>query len=143
MLWLLDEVANIAPIHDLPALVSQAGGQSLQVVVGLQDLSQARTRWGRDAADGFMSLFATKLILSGIADSTTLESISLALGEYDRDTVSHALGRSASAQEWLSVAHAQRHRQLPDPAPAHPHTGRHRDNCPTAAGCCCAAPTGS
>ena len=52
MLWLLDEVANIAPIHDLPALVSQAGGQNLQVVIGLQDLSQARTRWGADAADG-------------------------------------------------------------------------------------------
>ena len=119
MLWLLDEAANIAPIHDLPALVSQAGGQSLQVVVGLQDLSQARTRWGRDAADGFMSLFATKLVLSGIADSATLESISLALGEYDRDTVSHALGRS-DAQEWLSVPthsdtvsyHTQRQRTL-------------------------------
>lgn len=62
------------------ALGSQAGGQSLQVVIGLQDLSQARSRWGRDAADGFMSLFQTKVILSGIADSATLESISLALG---------------------------------------------------------------
>jgi type IV secretory pathway TraG/TraD family ATPase VirD4 len=101
MLWLLDEVANIAPIHDLPALVSQAGGQSLQVVIGLQDLSQARSRWGRDAAEGFMSLFQTKVILSGIADSATLESISLALGEYDRDMVSQALGRS-EPQEWLS-----------------------------------------
>jgi type IV secretion system protein VirD4 len=46
MLWALDEVANIAPIHDLPALISQAGGQNLQVMVGLQDLSQAQTRWG-------------------------------------------------------------------------------------------------
>jgi type IV secretory pathway TraG/TraD family ATPase VirD4 len=101
MLWLLDEVANIAPIHDLPALVSQAGGQSLQVVIGLQDLSQARSRWGRDAADGFMSLFGTKVILSGIADSATLESISLALGEYDRDMTNLTLGRS-EPQEWLA-----------------------------------------
>ncbi len=31
MLWALDEAANIAPIHDLPALLSQAGGQNLQV----------------------------------------------------------------------------------------------------------------
>jgi type IV secretion system protein VirD4 len=101
MLWLLDEVANIAPIHDLPTLVSQAGGQSLQVVVGLQDLSQARARWGTDAADGFLSLFGAKLILSGIADTRTLEAVSLALGEYDRDMTSLALGRSES-QEWLS-----------------------------------------
>ncbi len=101
MLWLLDEVANTAPIHDLPALVSQAGGQNLQVIAGLQDLSQARTRWGSDAADGFMSLFQAKVVLSGIADSKTLESISLALGEFDRDMVSQALGQS-DPQEWLS-----------------------------------------
>jgi type IV secretory pathway TraG/TraD family ATPase VirD4 len=101
MLWLLDEVANIAPVHDLPALVSQAGGQGLQVVIGLQDLSQARTRWGADAADGFLSLFQAKLILNGIADTRTLEAVSTALGEYDRDMTSHALGHS-QLQEWFS-----------------------------------------
>jgi type IV secretory pathway TraG/TraD family ATPase VirD4 len=101
MLWALDEVANIAPIHDLPALISQAGGQNLQVMVGLQDLSQARTRWGADAADGFMSLFQTKVTLTGIADSRTLESISLALGEYDRNMVSSSIGRNES-DEWFS-----------------------------------------
>jgi type IV secretion system protein VirD4 len=90
----LDEVANIAPIHDLPALVSEAGGQGLHVLVCLQDLSQARTRWGQDAADGFLSLFQTKLILTGISDPHTLEAISLALGEYDRGLVSHTLSRS-------------------------------------------------
>jgi type IV secretion system protein VirD4 len=119
MLWLLDEVANIAPIHDLPALVSQAGGQGLQVVVGLQDLSQARTRWGQDAADGFLSLFQAKLILSGISEPRTLEAISVALGEYDRDMTSLSLGRS-DPQEWLAEPthsdtvsyQTQRHRVL-------------------------------
>lgn len=101
MLWGLDEVANIAPIHDLPRLVSQAGGQGLQVMVGLQDLSQARGRWGAEAADGFMSLFQTKLVLSGIGDRATLESISVALGEYDRRVVSQCLGRNEE-DKWLS-----------------------------------------
>ncbi len=96
MLWALDEVANIAPIHDLPSLVSQAGGQKLQVMVGLQDLSQARSRWGAEVAEGFMSLFQTKAVLSGIGDTRTLESISLALGEYDRKVVSSTLGTSES-----------------------------------------------
>jgi type IV secretion system protein VirD4 len=96
MLWALDEMANIAPIHDLPALISQAGGQGLQVMVGLQDLSQARSRWGAEVAEGFMSLFQTKAVLSGIGDARTLESISLALGEYDRQVVSQTLGRSES-----------------------------------------------
>jgi type IV secretion system protein VirD4 len=101
MLWALDEVANIAPIHDLPALVSQAGGQNLQVMIGLQDLSQARARWGDAAADGFMSLFQTRLILDGIADSRTLESISLAAGEYDRELMASSIGMHES-DEWLS-----------------------------------------
>jgi type IV secretion system protein VirD4 len=100
MLWALDEVANIAPIHDLPALISQAGGQNLQVMVGLQDLSQARTRWGEAAAEGFMSLFQTRLVLSGIADAKTLEGISMALGEYDRRLVSSSRGMSEHT-EWL------------------------------------------
>lgn len=117
----LDELANIAPIHDLPALVSEAGGQGLHVLVCLQDLSQARQRWGDAAADGFLSLFQTKLILSGIADSRTLEAISLALGEYDRRLASYTLGRSQSEKllrppgsESESVTYqTQRHRTLP------------------------------
>ena len=104
MLWALDEVANIAPIHDLPALISQAGGQGLQVMVGLQDLSQARSRWGAEVAEGFMSLFQTKLVLSGIGDPRTLEGISLALGEYDRQVVSSSMGTSES-DEWFSPHH--------------------------------------
>jgi type IV secretion system protein VirD4 len=117
----LDEVANIAPIHDLPALVSEAGGQGLHVMACLQDLSQARERWGEAAADGFLSLFQTKLILTGIADSRTLESISLALGEYDRRLVSYTLGRSqaeklfppsGTSSESVSY-HTQRQRTLP------------------------------
>ncbi len=101
MLWALDEVANTAPIHDLPALISQAGSQRLQVMIGLQDLSQARTRWGEHQADALLSLFQTKLILTGIADPRTLDAISLALGEYDRDTISQTLGH-AEPQEWLA-----------------------------------------
>lgn len=100
MLWALDEIANIAPIHDLPALISQAGGQGLQVMVGLQDLSQARARWGTEVAEGFLSLFQTKLVLSGIGDPRTLEAISLALGEYDRQVVSRTMGTSET-DRWL------------------------------------------
>jgi type IV secretion system protein VirD4 len=117
----LDEVANIAPIHDLPALVSEAGGQHLHILACLQDLSQARHRWGDQAADGFLSLFQTKLILNGIADPKTLETISLTLGEYDRQLVSHTIGLTQSekllpppgtSNESVTY-HTQRHRTLP------------------------------
>jgi type IV secretion system protein VirD4 len=96
VLMCLDELANIAPIHDLPALVSEAGGQGLQVLACLQDLSQARQRWGESAADGLLSLFQTKLVLDGIADRRTLEALSLSLGEYDRQVVSHSIGQNRS-----------------------------------------------
>lgn len=99
----LDEVANMAPIHDLPALVSEAGGQGLHVMVCLQDLSQARKRWGDDSADGFLSLFQTKVVLNGIADPKTLEAISLCLGEYDRQLVTHTLGRSETEPEFFDA----------------------------------------
>ncbi len=96
----LDEVANIAPIHDLPALISEAGGQGLHVLACLQDLSQARTRWGEAAADGFLSLFQTKLVLGGVSDPRTLEAISVVLGEYDRPMVSRNAGTSKSHTGW-------------------------------------------
>ena len=78
----LDEVANIAPLPDLPALVSEGGSQGVQTLACLQDLSQARVRWGQ-AAEGFLSLFGTKLVLPGIGDLSTLELVSRLGGEID------------------------------------------------------------
>ena len=87
MLFALDEVANIAPLEELPQIASEGGGQGLILLAALQDLSQARRRWGAQA-DGFLTLFGTKLILPGIADSRTLDAVSTMLGEYDRQVVS-------------------------------------------------------
>jgi len=87
VLFALDEVANVAPIAELPQIASEGGGQGLLLLAVLQDLSQARARWGT-VADGFLTLFGTKLILPGVADQRTLETISTALGEYDRKVVS-------------------------------------------------------
>jgi len=76
----LDEVANIAPIPDLPAMVSEGAGQGVLTLACLQDLSQARGRWG-SAAEGFLSLFGTTVVLPGIGDVRTLEALSLLAGE--------------------------------------------------------------
>ena len=92
VLFALDEVANIAPLAELPAIASEGGGQGLALLAALQDLSQARARWGA-AADGFLTLFGSKLILPGVADVKTLDAVSVALGEYDRRVVSETRGR--------------------------------------------------
>jgi len=78
----LDEVANIAPLPDLPALVSEGGGQGVLTLAALQDLSQARRRWGV-AADGFGSLFGATVVLPGIGDVRTLEALSVLCGSED------------------------------------------------------------
>ncbi len=74
LLLALDELANVAPLPRLANVVSEGGGQGVVTLACLQDLSQARSRWGANA-DGFLSLFATTVILPGIADRTTLEMI--------------------------------------------------------------------
>jgi type IV secretory pathway TraG/TraD family ATPase VirD4 len=98
---LLDELANIAPLPDLPALVSEGGGQGTHNVALMQDLSQGRARWGSQVADGFLSLFQTKLVLPGIADTRTLQAISLAIGEYDRRLVTHT-NSSTKRDGWFA-----------------------------------------
>jgi type IV secretory pathway TraG/TraD family ATPase VirD4 len=80
VVFALDEVAGIAPLPSLPALAAEGGGQGLVTLAALQDLSQARARWGA-AADGFFSLFSTKLLFPGIGDRRTLELVSALAGE--------------------------------------------------------------
>ncbi|WP_432510710.1 type IV secretory system conjugative DNA transfer family protein [Kineococcus sp. SYSU DK001] len=97
MLWALDEVANIAPIKKLPNIVSESGGQGLQVMACFQDLSQARVRW-KEAADGFLTLFGTKVVFPGIGDVKTLDALSTLAGDWDRPYVVYnsTSGRSTS-----------------------------------------------
>ena len=72
LLLALDELANVAPLPRLAGVVSEGGGQGVLTLACLQDLSQARSRWGT-SAEGFLSLFPTTVVLPGIADRTTLE----------------------------------------------------------------------
>ncbi len=54
VLLALDELANIAPIPDLPSMVSEGGGQGLVTLACFQDLSQAPAALAR--ARGGISL---------------------------------------------------------------------------------------
>ncbi len=104
VLLALDEVANIAPVPDLPAMVSEGAGQGLVVLACLQDLSQARARWGR-AADGFLSLFGTTVVLPGIADTATLRDLSALAGECEmrHTTLTKSVGSWGRVRPSLSI----------------------------------------
>jgi type IV secretory pathway TraG/TraD family ATPase VirD4 len=121
VLFALDEVANIAPIPDLPSLVSEGGGQGVLTLACLQDLSQARVRWGRHA-DGFLSLFSTTIVLGGVADVATLEALGALAGHHEVASVSatvssgrlgrrsHTRGVSAGVRPRLTAAEIARGR---------------------------------
>lgn len=96
LLLVLDELANIAPLHDLPALVAEGASQGLVTLACLQDLSQAHQRWG-PIADGFLSLFGAKLLLGGIGDPRTLQAVSLLAGQADRPAPSRPYGLASIA----------------------------------------------
>jgi type IV secretory pathway TraG/TraD family ATPase VirD4 len=108
----LDEVANIAPLPDLPALVSEGGSQGVLTLACLQDLSQARSRWA-GAADGFLSLFGTKVVLPGIADLSTLDLVSRLGGEMDMPSQSRSYGPWWSTAAPTVTWSTRRQRRLP------------------------------
>jgi type IV secretory pathway TraG/TraD family ATPase VirD4 len=93
VLLALDELANIAPLPDLPAMVSEGGGQGVITLACFQDLSQARRRWPGQA-DGFPSLFGTTVVLPGIGDVRTLDALSQLAGEVEVPTRTRTAGRS-------------------------------------------------
>lgn len=111
LLFALDELANIAPLPDLPQLVSEGGGQGVLTIGCLQDLSQARARWGAQA-DGFVSLFPTTLVFPGVADPSTLRLIQDLGGKYDAVVESTSVGRDGRGKTTRGRSFSRRH----DPA---------------------------
>ncbi|MDE3065150.1 MAG: TraM recognition domain-containing protein [Acidobacteriota bacterium] len=118
LLLALDELANVAPLPRLASIVSEGGGQGVLTLACLQDLSQARGRWGA-SAEGFLSLFPTTVVLPGIADRATLELLSRLAGRRHEPVTSlqlgprgRATGRSVSwvEREAASVAEMARGR---------------------------------
>ena len=87
----LDEANTTAPIP-LLSIISEAGGQGLHVVVGVQALGPSEARWGR-AAVSFLTLFPTKIVLRGVFDRDTVAALSIAAGEYDRHMVTENQGQ--------------------------------------------------
>jgi len=115
VLLALDEVANISPIPDLPQMVTEGAGQGLLSLACLQDLSQARARWGT-LGGAFLSLFGTTVVLGGIADLPTLEALSSLAGDMEvpTRTVATSMGPDRKMRPSTSVSTTFRRRLTVD-----------------------------
>lgn len=110
-LWVLDEVANISPLPQLPKWISEAGGRGLSFILGVQDLAQLQGRWGPRGADSMWSNLTTKLVLPGISDPDTLKRFETLGGEVWVEQVSRSSGSSFGGGGTLTsnrtVSHAK------------------------------------
>jgi type IV secretory pathway TraG/TraD family ATPase VirD4 len=123
VLLALDEVANIAPLPSLPSIAAEGGGQGLLTLACLQDLSQGRVRWGA-AAEGFLSLFGRTVVLPGLGDARTLETISLLAGEAERLVRSTTVSAGRRGGGWSVGRSPRTQRSLPAFAVARGEPGR-------------------
>ena len=90
---ILDEMANIAPLGSISSILSEGASQKVMLLGALQDLSQARIRWG-EASQGFLTLFGSALVFPGISDLASLHQLSQVSGKVEYDTVSKSYGGS-------------------------------------------------
>jgi len=77
----LDEAANVAPLPDLPLLMSDGGGRGMTTWAFVQSFAQLRARWGRDGAESIWGASCAKLLLGGCTEADDLDRISRIVGE--------------------------------------------------------------
>lgn len=125
LLLALDEVANIAPIRSLPRLLSEGIQQGIVPMLGVQDMSQVRGRWGEHDTATMWSTPALRLILAGLADPYTTQLVSEACGEQlvwrpqisESDSTSHQLDRvGASHTDGQTRSYTQHRERAIHPA---------------------------
>jgi len=108
--FVLDELYTMAPLPDLPKMLSDGGSQGLLVAGALQDLSQAADKWGTQIAKGFLTLFQNVAVLPGIREDDALRLISLLAGDDDRTTSSSSVTLGAQGR---SVSHNLNNDRIP------------------------------
>jgi len=96
LLLALDEVANIAPLQSLPALVSEGGGRGVVTMWAAQSLSQLRVRYGPEAAAAILTATSAKIIFGGMSHGEDLRNISAWAGQVRQSTTSTSFGPAAA-----------------------------------------------
>jgi type IV secretion system protein VirD4 len=114
----LDELANVVPIEELPALASQGAGRGIVLMSIIQDFSQLRVRYGADRANSILNNHGCKMVLPGVSDPETSEVIAKLIGraDYTDVQVSHNDGKASRSYSLRreQMASPDALRQLPE-----------------------------
>lgn len=89
----LDEIASICPLPDLPDTLSDSAGRGVLIHYALQSPAQAQARWGKSAATLFDNTTALT-ILGGLKSEETLKWASLLAGRRLEERRSRQSGRT-------------------------------------------------
>jgi type IV secretory pathway TraG/TraD family ATPase VirD4 len=109
LVLVLDEVANICRIADLPEQYSHMGSRSIVPIAILQSYAQGERVWGKAGMKELWGAATIKLIGSGADDAEFAEDISRIVGEHDINVLSY----SHSAGGGSSSTSTRRERILP------------------------------
>jgi type IV secretion system protein VirD4 len=117
LLLCLDEAGNVAPLPNLAEIASTAPSHNIQLVSIFHDLSQARSRYGKQA-ETVINSHRARMLLPGVADLETLRYFAGLLGEEEvrdvtRTTGSGGTTRSSGSRRRALVA-PEALRQLPE-----------------------------
>ncbi|MHB1833465.1 MAG: type IV secretory system conjugative DNA transfer family protein, partial [Solirubrobacteraceae bacterium] len=99
---LLDEAANIAPVRDLAAWLSQCGDHGITINTSWQSIAQIDHRYGRAERDAILAASTAQIFIPPIADPTTASYISELIGQENVTTESQ--GKGLRGQQTLSVS---------------------------------------
>lgn len=101
----LDELANVVPVDDLPALASQGAGRGVLLMSIVQDLSQLRARYGVEKANTILNNHGCKFILPGVSDPDTAEVLGKLVGRSDFIEQQMTVGADGRVSRSYSVRH--------------------------------------
>ena len=96
LLLALDEIGNLSPLPSLPVLMAEGGGTGITTMPILQSLSQARDKWGDQAAGAIWDASIVKVILGGTSSARDLQDLSALIGERDEQTDTISVGDHGS-----------------------------------------------
>jgi len=102
LVMLMDEAANIAPVRNLSAWLSQCGDHGIVIATIWQSIAQIDQRYGRAARDAICAACTAQVFIPPLAEPTSSGYLSDLLGE---EPVANA--SSHGSNESLSVTHAK------------------------------------